>query len=61
MKAYEVYAVDKNKNQEFLGLLPERRKNPERITQESVIKWGKMLLGTEANRKGLFIKKIHFR
>ena len=61
MKAYEVYAVDKNKGHELLGVLPERRIDPKRITRESVIKWGKILLGSMANYKGLFIKKISYR
>jgi hypothetical protein len=26
-----------------IGILPERREDPLRITQESVMKWGKML------------------
>ena len=28
---------------DFNGILPERRKDPLRITQESIMKWGKML------------------
>jgi hypothetical protein len=32
-----------------LQILPERRKNPKRITYESIMNWAKMLLGKNAN------------
>jgi hypothetical protein len=43
MLAYELYTFNKKKGYEFVGVLPERRKNPTRITKESVISWGKRL------------------
>jgi hypothetical protein len=45
MRAYELYWEDKEENEHFLGILPERRKNPERITDESILNWGRMILG----------------
>jgi len=43
MVTYEVYSYDKMKGYELIGILPERRKDPKRITKESVLKWGRML------------------
>ncbi len=43
MIAYEFYWVDKRRDSHFFAILPERRKNPERITEESIMKWGKMV------------------
>jgi hypothetical protein len=37
MVAYEFYWKDPNKRYQPIGILPERRKNPLRITQESVL------------------------
>ena len=45
MRAYEFYWEDKEEKEHFLGMLPERRKNPERITEESILNWGRMILG----------------
>ena len=58
MLTYELYWSDPVKGDELLGVLPERRKNPTRITQESVIKWGRMLLSDNMNGKSIFFKKV---
>ena len=45
MMAYEFYWNDKDGGSHFIGSLPERRKNPERITWESIMNWGRMIVG----------------
>jgi len=55
MTAYEFYFEDGDGRPHFFGILPERRKNPDRITHESIMNWGRMVLG---KREG--IKKIYF-
>ena len=47
MKAYEFYLADGNKKIEgkLIGILPERRHDPKRITSESIMGWGKKVLG----------------
>ena len=45
MRAYEFYWEDKEEKEHFLGILPERRKNPERITEESILNWGRAISG----------------
>jgi hypothetical protein len=58
MLAYEVYSFDNTNGYERIGLLPERRKNPTRITRESVLNWGKKLLGGNANGKTILFKQV---
>jgi hypothetical protein len=58
MVAYELYLYDELKGYELIGILPERRKDPRRITKESVLKWGRMLLGDSAGDKNIFFKQI---
>ena len=41
MIVYKFYLRDAIKGDIFLGALPERRKNPQRITVESIINWGR--------------------
>jgi hypothetical protein len=55
MVAYEFYLVDEVEEFHSLGILPERRKDPLRITQESIMKWGKLVVGESVE-----VKKIYF-
>jgi hypothetical protein len=41
MIVYKFYIRDAIKGEIFLGALPERRKDPQRITIESILNWGK--------------------
>jgi hypothetical protein len=38
--AYEFYWPDSTGQYQVVGVLPERRKDPERVTQESIMNWG---------------------
>lgn len=58
MVAYELYSFDEKNGVEFIGVLPERRRDPERITKESIVNWGKMILGNQADGKKIFFKRI---
>jgi len=39
MVAYEFYFRNGKGEDHLIGILPERRHNPERITQESIMQW----------------------
>ncbi len=58
MLVYELYIFNKKKGYELIGVLPERRKNRTRITKESVIRWGRMLLGDDLDSKDIFFKPV---
>jgi len=58
MLAYELYTFNKKKGYEFMGILPERRKNPMRITKTSIMNWGKTLLGDNVDSKNMFFKWV---
>ncbi len=58
MLVYELYTFNKEKGYELIGILPERRTNPTRITKESVIRWGRALLGGDVDSKDIFFKPI---
>jgi hypothetical protein len=45
MTAYEFYRRDTAGATHLVGILPERRKNPARITDESILNWLKKLMG----------------
>ncbi len=58
MVVYELYIHDKVKGYELIGILPERRKDPKRITRESVLRWGRMVLGDHADKNSIIFTKI---
>jgi len=58
MLVYELYALNKTKAYELIAVLPERRKNPARITKNSVMNWAKMLSGDDVDGKDIFFKPV---
>jgi hypothetical protein len=58
MLAYELYTFNKNEGYELIGVLPERRKKPSRITKDSITNWGETLLGYDVDSKNMFFKRV---
>ena len=58
MVAYELYVRDEVGEFYSVGILPERRKDPLRITQESVMKWGKMVVGNDVDVNHIYFVQI---
>jgi hypothetical protein len=58
MVAYELFSYDEKKGYEFIGILPERRKDPKRITKKSVVNWGRMVLGNRSEGKKIFFNRV---
>jgi hypothetical protein len=58
MVAYEFYWRDTEKGYELIGILPERRKDPGRISEESIMNWGRMILGEQADENDIFFIKV---
>jgi hypothetical protein len=58
MIAYEFYWRDDTGRDHFIGILPERRKNTARITQDSVINWGKKVIGDNTEIKDIFFTQV---
>jgi PilZ domain len=55
---YEFYWRDPIKGYQPIGVRPERRKNPERITKESVINLAKGLVGDNVDVNDIYFTKI---
>lgn len=58
MVAYELYWHDETEEAHLIGILPERRKSPERITQESILNWGRKVVGDSAETKEIFFTQV---
>ncbi len=57
MIVYKFYLRDSKNGDIFLGTLPERRRNPKRITDESIINWGIRYFGVNGNGEKIFFVK----
>ena len=59
MVAYEFYWCDSPDVFHLIGILPERRREtPDRITEESIMNWGRTVLGNEADFNNLFFIQV---
>ena len=58
MVAYEFYWHDGTTEEHFIGILPERRKNPDRITPESIMNWGWKVIGDTSDVNDIYFVKI---
>jgi hypothetical protein len=58
MVAYEFYIIDEMEEYHSIGILSERRKNPLRISQESIMKWGKLVAGDCVDISNIYFIQI---
>jgi len=60
MVAYEFYWRDETERVHFIGLLPERREKPERITEESILNWGRKVVGDNSGVDDFYFVQVEF-
>jgi hypothetical protein len=58
MIAYEFYCLDSTGEYHIIGVLPERRKNPERITRQSITNWGGNFYSKDLDTKDIFFIQV---
>ena len=58
MEVYTIYYFDEEEKVRFIGCLPEKRKNSERITQESIFNYVRIILGHEANDNKIYYFQV---
>jgi len=58
MDAYEFYWRDPIKGYQLIGVLPERRRTPARITQKSVINWAKIFFAKNLEINDMFFFQV---
>jgi len=58
MVAYQFYWYHPVRGYELVGVLPERRKNPERITPQSIMGWAEKILGDKLSTKDIYIIQV---
>jgi hypothetical protein len=58
MMAYKFYWRDKKGKEHFIGILPERRKNSERITEESILNWAWNIIGDHSGVNNIYFLQV---
>jgi hypothetical protein len=58
MVAYELYWRDETGKVHLIGVLPERRRNPDRITKESALNWGRKVVGDQPDVKDIYFAQV---
>ena len=63
MVAYEYYWRGTTGETHTIGILPERRRIPERITKDSIMKWGRIVLGHKSgiSPRNLYFNQINYK
>jgi len=57
MLAYEFY-VTNGSERDLVAILPERRRHSSRITQKSIMKWGKLAAGSYIDPRSLSFVRV---
>jgi len=55
---YQIYPIEPITRYEFIGVLPQRPKNPARITEESIINWGRKCFGRSLDINRIFVIQL---
>ncbi len=58
MVACEFYRLDSTGKSQVIGVLPERRKYPERLTEESIKRWGQKYFSQSLDAKDIFFIQV---
>ncbi len=58
MVAYEFYAKKGSNGSDLIGILPEGRKLPTRITRRSIMKWGRLVAGSCVNPSSIYFVQV---
>jgi len=58
MIAYEFYIQSGGGEAQLIGILPERRKTPERITEESILNWVRNVVGKGPSLRDIFFIRV---
>jgi len=59
MVAYEFYWRDETGDSHLVGILPERRRDPKRINDESIMNWVKKVIGNGIKADDIFFSKVN--
>jgi len=61
MSAYQFYCMGEDGKNHLIAILPERRRNPERINDWSILNWAKEVIGNGCNWQSIYFVEVNHR
>ena len=61
MLAYQFYRMGEDGKDDLIAILPERRRNPERISDRSILNWAKEVIGNGCNGQCIYFVEVNHR
>ena len=58
MRGYKFYFRHPSVGDKLIAMLPQRRSDPQRVTEESVIKWIKHTIGSRADSRNIYFVEV---
>jgi len=59
MLAYEFYCMGEEGKDHLIAILPERRRNPQRITDRSILNWAKDVIGNGCHGQSIYFVEVN--
>ena len=60
MLAYQFYFMGEDGKDDLIAILPERRRNPERITDRSILNWATEVIGNGCHGQSIYFKVARY-
>jgi hypothetical protein len=61
MLAYQFYCMGEDGKDHLIAILPERRRNPERITDGSILNWAREVIGDGCHVRSIYLVQVDHR
>jgi len=61
MLAYQFYCMGEDGKDHLIAILPERRRNPERITDQSILNWVREVIGNGCHGQSIYFVEVNQR
>jgi hypothetical protein len=61
MLAYQFYCMGEDGKDHLIAILPERRLNPERITDGSILNWAREVIGDGCHVQSIYFLQVNHR
>jgi hypothetical protein len=61
MLTYQFYCMGEDGQDHLIAVLPERRRTPERITDQSILNWAREVIGNSCQGQSLYFVEVNHR
>jgi hypothetical protein len=58
MVAYQFYCMGEGGKDDLIAILPERRRNPDRVTDRSILNWATEVIGNGCNGQSIYFVDV---